>query len=243
LSEPTIWGEASYELLARAFAPIHHDLIARLAPTTGERVLDVACGTGEMTALAADRGAEVIGIDLDSEMIAKAKRRTESIDWFVGDCQELPFEDKSFDVVMSNFGVIFAPDPERAAAELTRVCRGRVGITGWIPVDPRDAWLPCATFAQSHAWSTADGVARLLPELELRAEERTWWLEGESGAAIWDWLASCAPILRARLASASPQEAADTRASLIERWEAHRQDGAIRVPQRYLVAVGLLRAT
>ena len=171
--DPAVWwGEADYELRERAYAPIHKRLIDRLDPRPGERVLDVACGPGAIAARAARTGAEVTAIDLAPGMIARASRRPEPVNWLIGDCQSLPFDDDSFDVVVSSFGVIFAPDPQRAAAELSRVCRGRLAITAWIADPGRDLWQGCApTCTASRLWSSETSAARLLPSFDLETEE------------------------------------------------------------------------
>ncbi len=102
-------------------------------------LLDVGTGTGGNIAIpAARRGAKVVGLDLAPELFEHARRRAVEagvdIEWVEGDAQELPFEDESFDRVVSTFGAMFAPDHERAAGELVRVCRagGSVAMTTWM---------------------------------------------------------------------------------------------------------------
>ena len=146
------WGEGDYEPRERAYAPIHQRLIERLYPQPGERVLDVACGLGAVAARAARAGADVTAIDLAPSMIERASHRPEPVDWRIGDCQPLPFDDDSFDVVVSSFGVIFAPDPHRAAAELSRVCRTRLAVTAWIADPGRDLWRGCARPARHRGY-------------------------------------------------------------------------------------------
>src|SRR5262249_8944920 len=134
------WSGGSYERMAETFAPIHDRIVAALDVETGARVLDVACGTGGAALRAARAGAEVIGIDISADQLAKARRAAAdaglTIRFDEGDCQELPYGDAEFDAVPSAFGAIFAPDHRRTAAELARVCRpgGRLALTAW-PVD------------------------------------------------------------------------------------------------------------
>ena len=103
----------------------------------GERVLDVAAGSGNTALAAARRRCDVTATDFVPSLLEAVARRAESeglpIYTAVADAQELPFDDGSFDVVLSTFGVIFAPDQERAAHELLRVCRpgGRIGLANW----------------------------------------------------------------------------------------------------------------
>ncbi len=132
-----IWGAAPFEKVAGTIHDMHDDLVAHLAPQPGERWLDLACGTGEVAFRAARAGAVVSGSDLAPALIETARQlaAAESLDLTleVADCETLPYEDGSFEVVSSSVGVIFAPDHPRVASELARVCRpgGRLGITAW----------------------------------------------------------------------------------------------------------------
>src|SRR5439155_16998827 len=136
------WSGATYERIAETFAPIHDRVVEALAIEPGERVLDVACGTGGVALRAARAGADVVGIDISADQLAKARRAADAeglaIRFDEGDCQELPYAEAEFAVVVSVFGAIFAPDHARTAAELVRVCRpgGRLALTAW----RKDAW-------------------------------------------------------------------------------------------------------
>ncbi len=105
----------------------------------GEKVLDVATGSGNTALSAARRNCEASGIDYVPALIERARQRAvlESLPakFEVGDCEEIPFAQANFDVVLSVFGSMFAPDAERAARELLRVCRpgGRIGMANWTP--------------------------------------------------------------------------------------------------------------
>jgi ubiquinone/menaquinone biosynthesis C-methylase UbiE len=105
----------------------------------GDKVLDVACGSGNVALSAARRNCEATGIDYVPALIARARERAAAerlpARFEVGDCEQIPFPDASFDAVLSVFGCMFAPDQERAAAELLRVCRpgGRIGMANWTP--------------------------------------------------------------------------------------------------------------
>lgn len=233
------WGDGDYALRERAYAPIHERLIDRVRPRPGERVLDVACGAGAVASQAARCGAEVTAIDIAPDMIARARRRPERIEWHVGDCQSLPFADESFDVVVSSFGVIFAPDPRRAAAELTRVCRGRLAVTAWVADTGRDLWRGCApTYTASRQWASDVDAARLLPDFELSSEEGVWWLNGHSGEEIWAWMVRTSPPARARLKELSRAEAQAAREAWIRRYEIFRLGDTIRMPQMYVLTSG-----
>jgi len=105
----------------------------------GQRVLDVAAGSGNAALAAARRGARVTAADFVPRLLQAAARRAQAegleLETREADAQSLPFPDGAFDVVLSTFGVMFAPDQARAAAELLRVCRpgGRIGLTAWTP--------------------------------------------------------------------------------------------------------------
>lgn len=104
---------------------------------SGKRVLDVACGSGNTAMAAARRGCRVSGLDLYDKLIDRAKMRAQAegfdIDYRVGNAEQLPYEDGEFDAVISTFGVMFAPDQEKAASELLRVCKpgGVIGTSNW----------------------------------------------------------------------------------------------------------------
>lgn len=111
----------------------------RLEIQPGMEVLDVACGAGQISFLAARAGAEVTGIDIASNLIEQARARAEaenmSIRFEEGDAEELPFEAGSFDCVVSSIGAMFAPRPELVASEMLRVCRpgGMIAMANWTP--------------------------------------------------------------------------------------------------------------
>lgn len=133
------WGVGKYELTASDLEPVARRVVATAQPRRGERLLDIACGTGNAALLAAQLGATVAGLDQAPRLIAVARERAAAdgltIDFVVGDAEQLGFDDASFDVVVSVFGVIFAPDAARAFAEIVRVMRpgGRAFITAWMP--------------------------------------------------------------------------------------------------------------
>ena len=105
----------------------------------GEKVLDVATGSGNAALSAARRNCEAVGIDYVPALIDRARERAAverlPAQFQVGDCEEIPFADGAFDAVLSVYGSIFAPRPELAAQELLRVCRsgGKIGMTNWTP--------------------------------------------------------------------------------------------------------------
>jgi ubiquinone/menaquinone biosynthesis C-methylase UbiE len=129
------WGSGDCAVYAQEIEAVGELLVERVGVEPGMEVLDVACGSGNGTIPAARAGARVTGIDLDPAMLALARERAADamveIDWVEGDAQKLPFEDGSFDRVISTFGHMFAPDHRRAAEAMKRVCRGRIGVCCW----------------------------------------------------------------------------------------------------------------
>src|SRR6266536_2072655 len=133
------WSAGHYEETAPQLLPAAELLVEEAAPLAGERVVDVGCGTGNAALLAAARGARVTGVDPALRLLDVARRRATAaaldVTFLTGEAAALPLADKSADVMLSAFGVIFAPDPQAAAAELARVTAddGRILLTAWIP--------------------------------------------------------------------------------------------------------------
>ena len=190
------WGKGRYEQTAAELEPVAEAVVEIAAPTAGDRVLDVACGTGNAALLAAARGADVVGVDSSERLVAVAGQRAGEAGLFaefvVGDALALPVDDASFDLVLSVFGVIFATEPAQAVREIARVLRsdGRAYITAWVPAGPINAMLTVfgravgqATGApppKRFAWSNGDAVRSIAEpcglalstthcELEIRA--------------------------------------------------------------------------
>ena len=143
------WGSAPWERVAADATDIHDDLIARLGVTPGERWLDLATGTGAIALRAARRGAAVTAQDLAPRLIETARRLAAEegleVVYEVGDCEQLPYPDASFDVVSSAQGVVFAPDHRAVAGQLARVCR-RAGASAsppGVPAAPSPSSCSC----------------------------------------------------------------------------------------------------
>jgi SAM-dependent methyltransferase len=134
-----MWASGDYPAIAEVVSPLSDHLVRACGVREGQRVLDVACGTGSSAIPAAATGAEVVASDLTPEFFdvgrAKAAEAGVSLEWVEADAEDLPFEDASFDVVMSAIGAMFAPHHEATARELLRVCKpgGTIGMTNWTP--------------------------------------------------------------------------------------------------------------
>lgn len=134
-----VWAAGDFTRAAAEQVIVAELLCRAIDIHPGERVLDVAAGSGNAALAAARRGAQVIATDFVPQLLQAAARRAQAeglhLDTREADAQALPFPDGAFDVVLSTFGVMFAADQARAAAELLRVCRpgGRIGLTAWTP--------------------------------------------------------------------------------------------------------------
>jgi SAM-dependent methyltransferase len=133
------WSAGDYGRIAKNLEAGATTFLSRIPIEPGTLVLDVACGTGQVAFPAARAGARVTGIDIAPNLIAQARQRAEaegiSIRFDEGDAEQLPYEDGSFDLVLSLIGAMFAPRPDRVAAQLMRVCRpgGRIVMGNWTP--------------------------------------------------------------------------------------------------------------
>jgi ubiquinone/menaquinone biosynthesis C-methylase UbiE len=133
------WGAGDYATLSEYILDIGERVVEHAAIEPRMRVLDVACGTGNAAFPAARAGAQVTGLDLVPKLLeqgrAKANAEGLAIEWVEGDAEQLPFEDGSFDRVLSTVGHMFAPRHQRVADEMVRVCRpgGRIATATWTP--------------------------------------------------------------------------------------------------------------
>lgn len=134
-----IWSAGDFSKLAELYKNDAEDFIERLNLRSGMKVLDVACGSGNLALPAARVGADVTGVDIAEYLIEKARENAEAenlkIRFDVGDAEDLPYEDAEFDAVVTMFGAMFAPRPEIVASELKRVCRagGKMAMANWTP--------------------------------------------------------------------------------------------------------------
>jgi len=133
------WASGDYAVVGSTLQLVGEALAEAVDLRSGERVLDVAAGNGNATLAAARRFAEVVSTDYVPALLEKGRARAEAdglaARFLVADAEALPFPDASFDVALSVFGVMFAPDHARAARELARVVapRGRIGLASWTP--------------------------------------------------------------------------------------------------------------
>lgn len=135
----SMWMAGDFGQIANYAVHAGVDFIGRTPIKRGDRVLDVACGTGNVSLPAARAGAEVTGVDIAPNLLEQARKRASAeslkIRFEEGDAEDLPYRDGEFDMVVTMFGAMFAPRPEKTAAELLRVCRpgGLIAMGNWTP--------------------------------------------------------------------------------------------------------------
>lgn len=134
-----MWMSGDYDRFSRYMEAGTRDFYERLEVASGCRLLDVGCGAGQLALIAARDGVDVTGVDIAPNLVerAAARARAEGLKarFLEGDAEDLPFEDHAFDVVVSMVGAMFAPQPDRVAGELLRVCSpgGTIAMANWTP--------------------------------------------------------------------------------------------------------------
>ena len=133
------WSSGDYAVVGTTLQIVGESLCEALDLHAGERVLDVAAGNGNATLAAARRWCDVVSTDYVPALLERGRARASAdglpVQFEQADAENLPYADRSFDVVMSTFGVMFTPDQDKAAAEMARVCKsgGRIGLANWTP--------------------------------------------------------------------------------------------------------------
>jgi SAM-dependent methyltransferase len=252
------WASGDYAAVAELIdeAP-PRDLLAHMDVRPGHDVLDVATGTGNVAIPAALAGAQVVGLDLTPELFETARRRaTEqavAVEWVEGDAEALPFDDESFDRVLSVFGIQFAPRHEIAARELVRVSRpgGRIGLVNWTPrgligelLKVVGGYMPAPPEYASPPplWGSEQHVRRLFAdspvELEFARGHNPWRFESaEHFVSFME--THYGPTLKARERLAAEGRWGDCRAELLTLAERHNRatDGRLHMDAEYLISV------
>ena len=250
-----IWSLGNYAELARVLEPAARAVVEACGVSAGQEVLDVATGSGNAATLAARRGAGVIALDLAPAMLelgqARAAEEALTIEWVEGDAEELPFEDGRFDCVVSVFGAMLAPRPERAASELFRVLRpgGTVGMANWTPdgfqgrafaINNRHVPGPEGV-PPSSEWGREEVVAERFEGLAAQIEtgRRTIRLEHESPEAMRAWFEENAgPAVAARrFLPAETNEAIAAETIELVRDVNRATDGSVAIDAEYLLVV------
>lgn len=249
-----VWSAGRYPSLAPNLLPAVARLVGAARISADEPVLDVGCGTGNLSIAAARAGGAVTGLDVTRPMLERARENTaiaglDDIDWVEGDAQALPFRDGRFGVTLSNFGHVFAPDPDRATRELVRVTRpgGTVAFTAWSPdglvgtltdvlVDHLGAG---ASGSRSHLqWGDSAYVrSQLAASCSLSFERRSVPFRYASPEHFWRSFAEAGPLSPVVSAIDDPELRAAIRRDALDSLNEWFVDNAVRV--EYL----LVRAT
>lgn len=243
----TMWGLADYSGLAQLLDPAAVALVDVAAPGAGDRVLDVAAGTGNVAMRAVGRGARVTACDIAPRMVELGRARTgPAVEWIQADVEDLPLPDVTVDVALSAFGVIFAPRPEVALSELHRVLApgGRLGLTAWTV----DGWIaerarivrefvpPDPAAPDALSWGDAEVLERRLSTefADVRIERRSLPWHFDSGEALTEFLTAHSPAH-----VVAKQAAGDRADEMVAAIEKHASpDGApVRIEADYLLAL------
>jgi SAM-dependent methyltransferase len=254
------WTSGDFGRIAKGYVLGAAEFIARLELETGERVLDVACGTGNLALPAARTGAAVTGIDIAPNLLAQAEARAAAervaISFQLGDAEQLPYETASFDTVVTMFGAMFAARPERAAAELLRVTRpgGRIAMANWTPASfigemlrTTVAYVPApSTVPSPLLWGTEDHVRSRLEagSATLTITRRLLTFEYPFGPeqVVNEFRLWYGPTLRA-FAALEETKRDGLRRDLERLWTEHNRakDGTTRVQSEYLEVTAIAK--
>jgi ubiquinone/menaquinone biosynthesis C-methylase UbiE len=257
----TIWAAGDYHRFATATVwELGPQLVEACGISAGQRVLDVAAGTGNVAIRAALAGARVVASDLAPENFDAGRRAARAagvdLEWVEGDAQSLPFGDAEFDAVTSCFGAMFAPDHAATARELLRVCRpgGVVGMMNFTadgaggdffrvlgsfaPPPPPDAGLPLAWGSEEYVRSLfADGVR------SLQATRRQYCERAASTREYYELFKQAfGPMIavHASLDERGGRELDRAFLEFVERWN-RGEGGRVRIPYDYLLVVARRR--
>ena len=253
------WAAGDYGAIAELIDDVPpRDLLRWVEVEPRQEVLDVAAGTGNIALRAAAAGADVIGLDLTPELFEDARRRAleygVNVDWIEGDAEQLPFEDDRFDIVVSAFGVQFAPRHEVVARELARVtdAGGQIGLVNWtpegmigelfkilgryLPAPPDYASPPPLWGKEEHVRELFEGTG---VELEFRRGYNPFRFDSAEGFISF-FETHYGPTLKARERLSAEGTWDDCRAEIIAMAERRGEPeaGGLLLSSEYLVTVG-----
>jgi SAM-dependent methyltransferase len=253
------WAAGDYAAVSDAITDaVAPKLLERVGIDPSQEVLDVATGTGNVALRASAAGARTTALDLAPELLETARRRARelgvAVEWVEGDAEDLPFDDESFDRVLSAFGVQFVPRHDVAADELVRVCKpgGMIGLVNWTPEGQvghlfriMGRYLPPPpSYASPPAlWGREEHVRELFRDagVELAFERDTTPLRFDSAEHYVSFMETYyGPTLKARERLTAEGTWDDCRREIVAMMDERNEatDGSLLVPAEYLVVVG-----
>jgi ubiquinone/menaquinone biosynthesis C-methylase UbiE len=253
------WTSGDYARIGNTLVIMGELLCEAVDVHAGDKVLDVATGSGNTAISAARRFCDVTGIDYVPELIEQARKRAEvegmSIAFDVGDAEDLPYPDASFDVVLSTLGVMFAPNQEKVAEELLRICRsgGKIGLANWTP----DGFIgnmfrtlgkhvpPPPGIKPPPLWGTEERLRELFGEdiASLEVTRRSYMFRYPSAGHFVEYFRSYyGPTLKAfeSLEPEGQRSLAEDLEELLTQWNTSG-DATVVVPSDYLEVVAVRR--
>lgn len=252
------WISGDFGEIAKSYAKGAEEFIRNLNLQPGTRVLDVACGTGNLALPAARLGAIVTGVDIAPNLIEQAQETAKgeglNAQFDEGDAENLPYNDASFDTVVTMFGAMFAPRPELVAAELKRVCRpgGRIAMANWTPsgfigqmFKLTSSYVPPPPNMPSPVlWGDEEVVRKRLSdgtsELQTTRQMITFRFPFSPADTVEHFFVYYGPSFKAFTALDDSKQA-KLRQELEEHWQKHNlvSDGTTEVPAEYLKVVAI----
>jgi ubiquinone/menaquinone biosynthesis C-methylase UbiE len=249
------WASGDFAVIASRIVLVSELLADAAELRAGWRVLDVACGTGNATLAAARHGTRVLGVDYVPALLERGRGRAAAegleVEFRPGDAEDLPVGDASFDAVLSVFGVMFAPDHQRAADEIARVTRpgGTIGLASWTPdgfigemfrvIGQHVPGPPGLTSPM--LWGTEQHLSDLLGKAvtDIRSVQRTWtfrYTSAEEFVAFFRrWYGPMVKAFEALDENGGAALAADL-THLASHWD-RNNGGSIAVPATYLETI------
>ena len=259
-----MWALGDYDRFARATVwELGPAMVEACGVARGQRVLDVAAGTGNVAIRAAKAGARVVASDLTTEHFDAGRRGAAAegveLEWVEGDAEALPFDDGTFDVVTSCLGAMFAPNHQAVADELVRVCRpgGTIGMMNFTPEGTGGEFFallapfappPPAGAPSPVSWGQEDYARGLFGErVVMRTLGRRTYVEHASSPQAYCRL--CTEAFGPLVAIRAGLEGEERRGALdqalldaVVRWNAGRADGPVAIPYEYLMVVAQKRS-
>jgi SAM-dependent methyltransferase len=252
-----VWGSGPYQGITETITDIHAAVVDRLDPKPGQRLLDLACGTGAVAELAAARGADVVGVDIAPALIEQARQRAAErglqIEYLVGDAEALGVDSASFDLVASTCGIMFAPDHEAVARELARVTKpgGRVALACWTPESGLAQLFgvmrpfqpaPPAGVGNQFDWGREDYVRFLLEQdFELEFEHGDSVLRADSGESVWQLFSTEYGPTKTLADSLDEAQREELHRNFVALHEESRTDEGLEFSRTYLLTLGTRR--